>query len=89
MMPPNPVADLARQDGRFRAIIEFGEAAMSTTTTTDVAEQVIATLRAHEAELRQAGIRRLSLFGLAPSLAAMPSQTATWTLLPNWTRKPA
>lgn len=62
-MPPNPVADLARQDGRFRAIIEFGEAAMSTTTTTDVAEQVIATLRAHEAELRQAGIRRLSLFG--------------------------
>jgi predicted nucleotidyltransferase len=36
---------------------------MSTTTTTDLAEQVIATLRAHEAELRKAGIRRLSLFG--------------------------
>ena len=36
---------------------------MSTTTTTDVAEQVIATLRAHKRELRQAGIRRLSLFG--------------------------
>jgi predicted nucleotidyltransferase len=36
---------------------------MSTTTTTDLAEHVIATLRAHEAELRQAGIRRLSLFG--------------------------
>jgi uncharacterized protein len=36
---------------------------MSTTTTTAVAEQVIATLRAHESELRQAGIRRLSLFG--------------------------
>ena len=36
---------------------------MSTTTTTAVAEQVIATLRAHELELRQAGIRRLSLFG--------------------------
>jgi predicted nucleotidyltransferase len=36
---------------------------MSTATTTDLAEHVIATLRAHEAELRQAGICRLSLFG--------------------------
>jgi uncharacterized protein len=36
---------------------------MSTTTTPDLAEHVIATLRAHETELRQAGIRRLSLFG--------------------------
>jgi hypothetical protein len=36
---------------------------MSTTTTTNMAEQVIATLRAHEAELRRAGIRHLSLFG--------------------------
>ncbi len=36
---------------------------MSTTTASDLAEHVIATLRAHEAELRQAGIRRLSLFG--------------------------
>ena len=36
---------------------------MSTTTTTGLAERVIATLRAHEAELRQAGIRHLSLFG--------------------------
>jgi uncharacterized protein len=36
---------------------------MSTTTTPELAEQVIATLRAHEAELRQAGIRRLCLFG--------------------------
>jgi predicted nucleotidyltransferase len=35
----------------------------STTTTNGLAEQVIATLRAHEAELRAAGIRRLSLFG--------------------------
>jgi uncharacterized protein len=35
----------------------------TTTTTTAVAEQVIATLRAHESELRRAGIRRLSLFG--------------------------
>ena len=32
-------------------------------TAPDLAERVIATLRAHEAELRQAGIRRLSLFG--------------------------
>ena len=31
--------------------------------TSDSAEQIIATLRAHEAELRTAGIRRLSLFG--------------------------
>lgn len=36
---------------------------MSTTTTIDLAEHVIAILRAHEPELRQAGIRRLSLFG--------------------------
>jgi predicted nucleotidyltransferase len=36
---------------------------MSTTSTTDLAEHVIATLRAHEVELRKAGIRHLSLFG--------------------------
>lgn len=36
---------------------------MSTTTTTSTAEDVIATLRAHEAELRRTGIRHLSLFG--------------------------
>lgn len=35
----------------------------SSTTTTDLARQVIATLQTHEAELRRAGIRRLSLFG--------------------------
>jgi predicted nucleotidyltransferase len=35
----------------------------TTTTTTDLAEQVIATLRAHEAELRAAGVQCLSLFG--------------------------
>ncbi len=29
----------------------------------DLAEHVIATLRAHQAELREAGIRHLSLFG--------------------------
>jgi predicted nucleotidyltransferase len=32
-------------------------------TKTDAAEHVIATLRSHEAELRAAGIRHLSLFG--------------------------
>ncbi len=32
-------------------------------TMTDIAEHVRATLQAHEAELRQAGIRHLSLFG--------------------------
>ena len=36
---------------------------MSTKTTPDLAEHVIAILRAHEAELRRAGIRHLSLFG--------------------------
>ncbi len=36
---------------------------MSTTTASDLAEHVINTLRVHEGELRQAGIRRLSLFG--------------------------
>lgn len=36
---------------------------MSDSTTTDLAEHVIATLRAHEAELRAAGIRHLSVFG--------------------------
>ena len=33
------------------------------TSTADLAQSVIATLRALEPELRQAGIRRLSLFG--------------------------
>ena len=32
-------------------------------TTIDLAERVIATQRAHEAELHRAGIRHLSLFG--------------------------
>ena len=32
-------------------------------STIDLADHVIATLRAHEAELRRAGIRRVSLFG--------------------------
>jgi len=37
--------------------------AVPPTTRTALADQVLATLRAHEAELRAAGIRRLSLFG--------------------------
>jgi uncharacterized protein len=36
---------------------------MSTTRTSGTAEQVIAILRAPEAELRRAGIRHLSLYG--------------------------
>jgi hypothetical protein len=36
---------------------------MTTAITTDMAEHMIATLRAHEGELRRAGIRHLSLFG--------------------------
>jgi hypothetical protein len=35
----------------------------TTTPRSTAADQVIATLRAHEAELRAAGIRRLSIFG--------------------------
>lgn len=36
---------------------------MSATTTTDMAEHIIGILRAHESELRRAGISHLSLFG--------------------------
>jgi hypothetical protein len=36
---------------------------MSTIGAADQAEHVLVALRAHEAELRSAGIRRLSLFG--------------------------
>ncbi len=43
-------------------MLSNSEIAMNTTIT-DLAEHVIATLRRHEAELRQTGIRRLSLFG--------------------------
>lgn len=41
----------------------YGAGMSSATTRTATAEGVLATLRAHEAELRAAGIRRLSLFG--------------------------
>jgi uncharacterized protein len=43
------------------------------TTTIDLAGDVIATLRAHEAELRHAGIRHLSLFGSVARGDAEPS----------------
>ena len=36
---------------------------MNTATTTTTADEVIASLQAHAAELRDAGIRHLSLFG--------------------------
>ncbi len=36
---------------------------MSTATTTDLAERILGILRAHEADLRRAGVRHLSLFG--------------------------
>ena len=42
---------------------EARNAMSGTTTATDSAERVIAALRLHEAELRDAGIRCLSLFG--------------------------
>lgn len=41
----------------------YGARMSSATTRTATADQVLATLRAHEAELRAAGIRRLSIFG--------------------------
>ncbi len=47
-------------------MLSFGRkqnVAMTTTTTTDEAERIIGVLRTHEAELRGAGIRHLSLFG--------------------------
>ncbi len=46
---------------------------MSDMRTTDLAERIIGTLRAHEAELRQAGIRHLSLFGSVARGDAAPA----------------
>jgi len=48
--------------GRASARVR-GPRAMRPTSTAALAENVIAIPRAHELELRQAGIRRLSLFG--------------------------
>jgi len=42
------------------------------------AEQVIAALRAHEAELRAAGIRALSLFGRSRAATRGRTVTSTW-----------
>jgi predicted nucleotidyltransferase len=36
---------------------------MSTTTTTDLVQRIVAILQAYQTELRRAGIRHLSLFG--------------------------
>jgi predicted nucleotidyltransferase len=36
---------------------------MSTTTSVDPAQRIVATLQAHETELRRAGISHVSLFG--------------------------
>jgi predicted nucleotidyltransferase len=48
-------------------------------STVVTAEPVIATLRAHTVELRQAGIRRVGLFG---SLARADSDTIwSWSLI--------
>lgn len=47
--------------------------AMSTTIPDDLAEHAIATLRAHEAELRQAAIHRLSLFDTKSPINLWPS----------------
>lgn len=45
---------------------------MGTTAKDTLAEHVITTLRAHEAELREAGIRRLSIFGSVSRNEARP-----------------
>jgi hypothetical protein len=56
-------------------------------STPDLAEHVIATPRAHDVELRRAGIRRLSLFG---SVARGDvAQAVTSTLPPSSTLSPA
>jgi uncharacterized protein len=58
---------------RHRNFSEFSPLSLSAKIRCmQTAEQVIATLRAHEAELRQSGLRSLSLFG---SLARGEAQT--------------
>jgi len=57
---------------------------MSTTTGTNLAAHVITTLREHQAELRRAGIRHLSLFGSVAG--AMLNLAATSILLSSSTR---
>jgi uncharacterized protein len=47
-------------DRQPAGVVYFG---MDNTSTADLLERIIGTLRTHEAELRLAGIRHLSLFG--------------------------
>jgi predicted nucleotidyltransferase len=55
-------ANQGRGGPRDVGMVCFG---MDSASTADLAEHIIGTLRAHEAELRRAGIRHLSLFGSA------------------------
>src|SRR5271165_6744585 len=61
--PGAAARDTARWPVPWYGLAATGSATMSTTSTTDLADYVIATVRAHEAELRRAGVRHLSLFG--------------------------
>jgi predicted nucleotidyltransferase len=53
-------ANQGRRGPTAAVVVYFG---MDRTSTADLAEHIIGTLRAHEVELRRAGIRHLSLFG--------------------------
>jgi predicted nucleotidyltransferase len=57
---PSNLGDAAAKAAAYANV--WSGVPMSTTAST-LAEHVVTTLRAHEAELRRAGIRRLSLFG--------------------------
>jgi uncharacterized protein len=63
-MPDGTTAFRPARVPRFHAILRSKAARiMSTTTTTDLVQRIVATLQALETELRRAGIRDLSLFG--------------------------
>ena len=53
------------------------------TSTAPTAEQVIATLRDHAAELRQAGIRHVGLFGSLARGEASPASDAARLASPD------
>jgi len=53
------------------------------TSTAPTAEQVIATIRDHAAELRQAGIRHLGLFGSLARGEASPASDVDLALYPR------
>jgi DNA invertase Pin-like site-specific DNA recombinase/predicted nucleotidyltransferase len=59
----NPLQCHARRPVPCYSLLRRSDTTMGTTTTTNMAEDVIAMLRAHEAELHRAGIRHLALFG--------------------------